>query len=122
KRSPAAPNGREGSRHGPHGHLVRPADGVGPAHVVTGPPPLDPPYAATESPAARLYVHPTVAAHLLQLALKGHNLDKHFVVSSAGIAAVPGQPAAAHAIEAMAAYGASLEGHRSRSLDRDLVD
>lgn len=63
-----------------------------------------------------------MAAHLLQLALKGHNLDKHFVVSSAGIAAVPGQPAAAHAIEAMAAYGASLEGHRSRSLDRDLVD
>ena len=32
-----------------------------------------------------------MAAHLLQLALKGHNLDKHFVVSSAGIAAVPGQ-------------------------------
>ena len=59
-----------------------------------------------------------MAAHLLQLAERAQP-DKHFVVSSAGIAAVPGQPAAAHAIEAMAAYGASLEGHRSRSLDRD---
>lgn len=63
-----------------------------------------------------------MAARLLQIALRERNLDRLFNVSSAGIAAISGQPAAGQAIETIAAYGASLEDHRSRMLDRDLVD
>lgn len=63
-----------------------------------------------------------MAARLLQLALNERKLGKDFTVSSAGIAALPGQPAAAHAVETIAAYGASLQDHKSRALDHSLVD
>lgn len=47
--------------------------------------------------------------------------SRGFVVVSAGIAASPGMPAAAYAIDVIKARGGSLSGHASRKLTLDLV-
>jgi len=43
-------------------------------------------------------------------------------VSSAGLFTVDGLPASAYAIEAMKEWGIDLSGHRSRQLNRSLVE
>ncbi|MDR1531133.1 MAG: low molecular weight protein arginine phosphatase [Clostridiales bacterium] len=43
-------------------------------------------------------------------------------VSSAGMAALPGSPASAGALMAMASLGLDLSGHRSRRLERSLLE
>jgi protein-tyrosine phosphatase len=48
-------------------------------------------------------------------------LQKGYVVVSAGLAAVPGEPAAAEAVEVARAHGADLAGHQSQPLSQDLL-
>ena len=48
--------------------------------------------------------------------------DRGFVILSAGIAAMNGLPAAAHAIDVVRKRGGSLEDHCSRQINLDLVD
>jgi protein-tyrosine phosphatase len=47
--------------------------------------------------------------------------DHGFVVTSAGVAAMSGAPAAPHAVEVLRDMGGSLEGHRSRRVTLDMV-
>jgi L-threonylcarbamoyladenylate synthase len=47
--------------------------------------------------------------------------ERGYVIRSAGIAAINGFPAAAHAIDVIRAMGGSLENHRSRKITLDLV-
>ncbi len=47
---------------------------------------------------------------------------RHVDVRSAGISAAPGMPASAQAIASAGERGLDLGGHRSRPLDRELVD
>ncbi|HOE00510.1 MAG TPA: low molecular weight protein arginine phosphatase [Kiritimatiellia bacterium] len=46
---------------------------------------------------------------------------KGWVVQSAGVAAWPGQPAAAEAIEAMREIGCDISGHRTRAVETKMV-
>lgn len=61
-------------------------------------------------------------------ALFRHALDaqddplKSLTVSSAGVSAVPGQPANPNSVKAMQKVGVTLDGHRSQPLDQELVD
>ncbi|MBE3597029.1 MAG: ribose 5-phosphate isomerase B [Hydrogenibacillus sp.] len=50
-----------------------------------------------------------------------HFVGEALAFGSAGLAAVPGEPASAHAEAAVAAYGASLGAHRARRLDDQAV-
>jgi L-threonylcarbamoyladenylate synthase len=47
--------------------------------------------------------------------------DRGFVILSAGISAINGLPAAAHAVEVVHAFGGSLEEHSSRQINLELV-
>jgi len=47
---------------------------------------------------------------------------RHVAVGSAGVAAANGLPASAAAVAAVRTLGIDLRGHRSRMLDRSLVD
>jgi protein-tyrosine-phosphatase len=58
---------------------------------------------------------PMAAALFRQL--KGEDI----VVSSAGLSAIPGEPATPEAVQALAEQGIALEEHRARLLSADLV-
>jgi protein-tyrosine phosphatase len=47
--------------------------------------------------------------------------QRGYVIRSAGVAAINGVPAAAHAIDVVRALGGSLENHRSRKIASELV-
>lgn len=51
----------------------------------------------------------------------GALVDRGHVVMSAGVGASDGMPAAAHAVEVVAARGGSLKGHASRRATVDLL-
>lgn len=57
-------------------------------------------------------------------ALLQHRLgaDSEVTVSSAGIGALVGYPAAEHAVELMAEHGIDISGHRARQLNADIID
>jgi len=46
---------------------------------------------------------------------------KHVDIASAGVAALDGQPASEHAVAVLERHGMGASGHRSRSLNEDLV-
>ena len=52
---------------------------------------------------------------------KGLGADAEITVSSAGIAALVGFPAAEHAVQLMHESGLDISDHHARQLDRDLI-
>ena len=52
---------------------------------------------------------------------KGLGTDSEITVSSAGVGALVGFPAAEHAVELMDDSGLDISDHRARQLDRDLI-
>jgi L-threonylcarbamoyladenylate synthase len=47
--------------------------------------------------------------------------DRGYVIVSAGMAAMAGSPAAAHALDVVRARGGSLQGHMSRQINAELI-
>jgi protein-tyrosine phosphatase len=63
-----------------------------------------------------------MAEGLLWHLLTADGLSDRVEVASAGVIALDGQPASAHAIEVMAQRGVDIRGHRSRALQRRHIE